>query len=92
MIQDVNDIISVLVYDETVELAALDILAKWGRLYKIMSFLTDKAKVEQIDLRNMIKLLLEKPFTELVHMPVTRDLGAAARAKIVNWINELNNS
>ncbi|MFT4586887.1 MAG: hypothetical protein ACI9VS_000238 [Candidatus Binatia bacterium] len=91
-IQDPNDIVSVLVFDETAELPASEILAKFGRLYKIMSFLTDKSKVEQIDLRNMIKLLLEKPFTELEHMPVTRDLGAAARDKIVSWINELNQS
>ncbi len=91
-IQDPNDIVSVLVYDETAEMEASDILAKFGRLYKIMSFLTDKSKVEQIDLRNMIKLLLEKPFTELEHMPVTRDLGAAARTKIISWINQLNQS
>ena len=91
-VQDPNDIVSVLVYDETAELPASEILAKFGRIYKIMSFLTDKSKVEQIDLRNMIKLLLEKPFTELEHMPVTRDMGSAARDKIVSWINELNQS
>ena len=61
-------------------------------MYGFGNFLTDKEKVEQIDRRNMIKLLLEKPFTELEHMPVTRDLGAAARAKIVSWIDELNQS
>jgi hypothetical protein len=91
-IQDPNDLISVQVYDEITELEAPDVLAKFGRLYKIMNFLTDREKISQIDLRNMIKLLLEKPFTELQHMPVTRDLGASARKKIIDWINALNNS
>ena len=92
-IQDVDDLLSVQVYDEAADPeAAPDILAKFGRLYKIMNFLTDKAKTEQIDLRNMIKLLLEKPITELQHMPLTRDLGAADREKIIAWINSLNNS
>jgi hypothetical protein len=91
-IQDADDILSVVVYDESAEPEGPDILAKFGRLYKIMSFLTDETKIAQIDLRNMIKLLLEKPFTEVTHMPVTRDLAEAERAKIIAWINTLNNS
>jgi hypothetical protein len=90
--QPPDDLLSVLVYDQAAEPAGPDILAKFGRLYKIMSFLTDKAKIEQIDLRNMIKLLLEKPFTEIVHMPVSRDISEAERAKVIAWINALNNS
>lgn len=89
-IQNQNDLVSIQVYNEKAEEAPADILAKWGRLYKIMNFLTDEGKVKQIDRRNMIKLLLEKPFTELQHMPVTRDMSEPQRAKIVSWINELN--
>lgn len=90
--QPPDDILSVLVYDQAAGPAGPEILAKFGRLYKIMSFLTDQAKIEQIDLRNMIKLLLEKPFTEIVHMPVSRDISEAERAKVIAWINTLNNS
>lgn len=91
-VQDGNDLISIQVYDETTEEAAVDILGKFGRIYKIMNFLTDEERITQIDLRNMIKLLLEKPFTALQHMPVTRDLSVSARTRIVSWINELNQS
>jgi len=90
--QDPDDLFSVLVYDQTAEPTGEEILQKFGRLYKIMSFLTDKTKIEQIDLRNMIKLLLEKPFTEIVHMPVSRDIAEAERAKVIAWINALNNA
>lgn len=90
-VQDPNDLVSVQVYDEQAELSGQQLLAKWGRLYKIMNFLTDEEKVQQIDLRNMIKLLLQQPFTEIKHMPVTRDLGYAARKKITDWIDALNN-
>ncbi len=91
-VKDINDIVSVLVYDLKVPEKATDILGKFGRLYKIMGFLTDEKKIEQIDMRNMIKTLLEKPMTDLVHMPVTRDLSAAARDKIVAWVDTLNQS
>lgn len=90
--QDGNDLISIQVYSATTDESAVEILGKFGRVYPIMNFLTDEEKISQLDLRNMIKLLLEKPFTELQHMPVTRDLGAASRKKIVEWINALNNS
>jgi hypothetical protein len=90
--QDPDDLLSVLVYDKVAEPKGPDILAKFGRLYKIMSFLTDPAKVDQIDLRNMIKLLLERPFTEVTHMPVSRDISEAERAKVIAWIDALNNS
>ncbi len=90
--QDANDLISIQVYDELAEDSGVDILGKFGRLYAIMNFLTDEEKISQIDLRNMIKLLLEKPFGELQHMPVTRDISDAARDKVIAWINELNQS
>jgi hypothetical protein len=92
VLKDINDIVSVLVYDLKVEDEATAVLSKFGRLYKIMGFLTDEEKIEQIDMRNMIKTLLEKPMTDLVHMPVTRDLSVAARNKIVAWVNALNQS
>lgn len=90
--KDINDIVSVMIYDQKVEEDATSVLAKFGRLYKIMGFLADEEKIEQIDMRNMIKTLLEKPMTDLVHMPVTRDLSKAARDKIVAWVDALNNS
>lgn len=90
--QDVNDLVSIQVYSGTTDESGVEILGKFGRLYTIMHFLTDEQKISGIDLRNMIKLLLEKPFTELQHMPVTRDLGEAARSKVIQWIDALNNS
>ena len=92
--KDINDIVSVMVYDQEVanNASAPDVLAKFGRIYKIMGFLADEEKIEEIDMRNMIKTLLQRPMTNLVHMPVTRDLSAAARNKIVDWVDALNNS
>jgi len=89
---DPNDIVSVMVYDQTVAEDATDVLAKFGRLYKVMGFLADDEKIEEVDMRNMIKTLLQRPMADLVHMPVTRDLSAAARNKIVKWVDHLNNS
>ena len=90
--KDINDLVSVMVYDQDVEEDATVVLAKFGRLYKIMSFLADEEKIKQIDLRNMIKTLLQRPMDNLVHMPVTRDLSAAGREKVVEWVDALNNS
>lgn len=92
IVKDKNDLISVMVYDQKVDEDAPTVLAKFGRLYKIMGFLADKEKIKQIDMRNMIKTLLEKPMGDLVHMPVTRDLSKAAREKVVAWVDALNNS
>ena len=89
-IQDVNDIISVLVYDEISDLQGAEILEKWGRLYKIMGFLTDYEKITDISFRNIIKQMLEKPFSDVKHMPLTRDLGQSARTTVVEWIDSLN--
>ena len=90
--QDSNDLISVLVYDATVpeSTTAVDILGKYGRIYKIMNFLADEQKISEITRRNAIKVLLEKPVAELQHMPVTRDLSAAARQKVIDWIDSFN--
>lgn len=90
--KDSNDIISVLVYDLEIEEDAPKLLAKFGRLYKIMDFLADEEKIEQIDLRNMIKTLLTKPMNDLIHMPVTRDLSEAGKDKVSEWVDALNNS
>ena len=90
--QDPNDIISVQVYSQKTEAEAVDVLKKFGMLYKIMAFLTDEQQVEQIDMRNMIKLLLERPYDQIQHMPLTRDMSDSARDKIVDWINTLNQS
>ncbi len=87
-----SDFVSIQVYDEVTEADAVDVLAKFGRLYKIMGFLTDEQKVEQIDMRNMIKLLIEKPFEQVQHMPVSRDMSLSAQNKVTDWINSLNNS
>jgi len=87
---DPNDIVSVMVYDQNVEEDATKILVKFGRLYKIMGFLTNEEEI--VDKRNVIKTLLQRPMADLVHMPVTRDLSAAARNKIVEWVDEFNNS
>lgn len=90
--KDSDDLISVMVYDAEVLEDAPTLLGKFGRLYKIMGFLADETTIEQIDMRNMIKTLLSKPMHDLVHMPVTRDLSAAARDKVVAWVDALNNS
>ncbi len=90
-VQDVNDKISILVYDEITDMAGADILAKWGRLYKIMYFLTDTEKITEISFRNIIKQMLEKPFSDVKHMPLTRDLGESARNTVIQWIDSLNN-
>ena len=90
--KDINDLLSFLVYNQEVEEDAPTVLAKFGRLYKIMDFLADEEKIKQIDLRNMIKTLIRRPMTDLIHMPVTRDLSAAARDKVVEWVDRLNNS
>ena len=90
--KDANDLVSVMVYNQEVEAEASDVLNKFGRLYKIMDFLTNEDTITQIDMRNMIKTLLQRPMDNLVHMPVTRDLSAAARNKIVAWVDALNNS
>jgi len=90
IIKDINDIVSVMVYDHDVEEDAQEVLAKFGRLFKIMGFLTDEEKV--FSMRNMIKTLLEKPMSDLVHMPVTRDLSVSARNMIVAWVDKINRS
>lgn len=87
-----GDIFSILVFDQEATDEAVNILAEYGRMYLIMSFLADQQAIEGIDLRNMIKLLLEKPLADAVHMPVTRDLSFADRQKVVSWIDALNNS
>jgi hypothetical protein len=87
-----TDFISIQVYNQLVEEEAIDILNKYGRLYKIMGFLDNDKLVSSIDMRNMIKLLLNKPMASLEHMPVTRDLSIADREKITAWIDQLNNS
>ncbi len=87
-----GDIVSIQIYDQEADGDALSILAEYGRMYLIMSFLTDQQAIEGIDLRNMIKLLLEKPMADAVHMPVTRDMSFANLQQIVAWINSLNDS
>ncbi len=90
--QDPDDIVSVQVYNQNTDPAAPDVLKKFGMLYKIMGFLTNEQGVEQIDMRNMIKLLLQRPFDQIQHMPLTRDMSDSERTKIVAWIDSLNNS
>lgn len=87
-----GDIVSIQIYDQEADGDALSILAEYGRMYLIMSFLADQQAIEGIDLRNMIKLLLEKPMADAVHMPVTRDMSFANLQQIVAWINSLNDS
>ena len=92
-VQDPTDFISVQVYNQHAdEVAASDILNKYGYLYKIMGFLTNDEAVEGVDMRNMIKLLLQKPFSDIKHMPITRDLSMANRQKIIDWIDQLTQS
>lgn len=92
-VQDSSDFISVQVYNQHAdESEAIEILNKYGYLYKIMSFLSDDKTIEGIDMRNMVKTLLQKPFSDISHMPVTRDLSIANRTKIIDWIDQLNNS
>jgi len=90
--QDVNDKVSILVYDENSDLSGEEILAKWGRLYKIMYFLAEESKVTDITFRKVIKQMLELPFDKVNHMPLTRDLGESSRVKVIEWINSLNQS
>ena len=87
-----SDFISIQVYDEVTEADGLEVLNKFGRLYKIMGFLTDQETVEQMDMRNMIKLLLERPWDQVQHMPVSRDMSMSAQNKVTEWINSLNNA
>ena len=91
-IQNSSDFVSIHIYDQEADGEAIDILGEYGRLYLVMSFLDEQKMIEGVDLRNMIKLLLEKPMTSAVHMPVTRDLSFADKQKIVSWIDTLNNS
>ncbi|MFT4586888.1 MAG: hypothetical protein ACI9VS_000239 [Candidatus Binatia bacterium] len=87
-----SDFVSIHIYDQEADGDAIGILGEYGRLYLVMSFLDEQKMIEGIDLRNMIKLLLEKPMTAAIHMPVTRDLSFADKQKIVSWIDALNNS
>jgi len=91
-IQDPFDFISIQVYNQHAHMEAIDILNKYGSLYKIMGFLADDTTVKGIDMRNMIKVLLQKPFSDIRHMPITRDLSMANRQKIIDWIDQLNQS
>jgi len=92
-IQDPTDFISIQVYNLHPDIDdAIDILNKYGYLYKIMGFLTDDQTVEGMGKRNMIKTLLQRPFSDIRHMPVTRDLSIANRKKIIDWIDQLNSS
>lgn len=87
-----SDFVSIQVYDQEADEDAIAILGEYGRMYLIMSFLADQQAIEGIDLRNMIKLLLEKPMVDAMHMPVTRDLSFANLQRIVSWVDALNNS
>jgi hypothetical protein len=87
-----GDIVSIQIYDQEATADAINILGQYGRLYLIMSFLADQQAIEGIDLRNMIRLLLEKPVSDVVHMPVTRDLSFASLQRITAWVDSLNNS
>lgn len=87
-----SDFVSIQVYDQEADGDAIAILGEYGRMYLIMSFLADQQAIEGIDLRNMIKLLLEKPMVDAMHMPVTRDLSFANLQRIVSWVDDLNNS
>ena len=89
-IQDPSDFISIQIYNQVSGEEAINILNKYGRLYKIMGFLADDEKVEQPATRNMIKTLLSKPMADTVHMPVTRDLSDADKKRVIDWINGLN--
>lgn len=92
-IADPNDIVSIQVYNQHPdEDSAADILNKYGYLYKIMSFLTDDTSIAGMGMRNNIKTLLQRPFSDIKHMPVTRDLSIANRKKIIDWIDKLNSS
>ena len=91
-VPDPNDFVSVQVYNLQPDGEALDILNKYGYLYKIMSFLADDKTVEGLDMRNMIKMLLTKPYSSIKHMPVTRDMSDANRNKVISWIDQLNQS
>ena len=89
--QDPGDFVSVQVYNlHADDVPAIEILNKYGYLYKIMGFLTDDTTIEGIGMRNMIKTLLQQPFRNIQHMPVTRDLSIANRQKIIDWIDNLN--
>ena len=91
-VQDSGDSISIQVYDQHPKQEALEILNKYGYLYKIMNFLTDDDTVKGLDMRNMIKTMLQRPLSDIRHMPVTRDLSMARRQKIIDWIDQLNQS
>ncbi|GJM22641.1 MAG: hypothetical protein DHS20C15_25560 [Planctomycetota bacterium] len=89
--QNSDDLLSLQVYSQDWEPDAPTTLAKWGRIYKVMNMLTDEKAVSSLNLRNLIKTMLERPYSAREHMPLTRDLGAAAHNKIISWINHLNN-
>jgi len=86
------DFVSIQVYDKVTNASALEVLNKFGRLYKIMGFLTDKDTVEEMGMRNMIKLMVERPWDHVQHMPVSRDMSLSAQNTVTEWINSLNNA
>lgn len=87
-VQDANDIVSVQVYDEKAAADPVTTLQKFGRLYKIMGFLTNEEKIEER--RNAIKSLLSKPITAGDHMPVTRDISKAELDEVIAYVDRLN--
>ncbi len=89
--QDPNDLLSIQVYSQNSAEEAVPTLQKFGRLYKVMSFLTSEEKINSLDYRNLIKTFINKPMESINHMPLTRDMSDAERAEITAYIDGLNN-
>jgi hypothetical protein len=89
-IQDANDIVSVQVYDQNPKDDSVETLQKFGRIYKIMNFLTKEENIVSINYRNLISTYLNSPISSIKHMPVTRDLSLAELTEITSFIDGLN--
>ncbi len=92
LVQDTNDVISVKVFGQEALEPGLTTLQQYGRIYPIMSFLANPKSFEGpsgTQYRNLVQNLLSKPLEDIQHMPVTRDLSAADRDRIIAWIDEM---
>jgi hypothetical protein len=89
-VQDANDIVSVQVYDATPKDKTVETLQKFGRIYKVMNFLTKEENIVSINYRNLISTYLNSPISTIKHMPVTRDLSLAELTEITNQIDVWN--
>jgi len=92
-IQSPDDLLSVLVFEQTVVASPTwdedvqSILGQYGRLFPIMSrfgldnYASVRANAAQI------RSVLERPITDPFHMPVTRDLSESRRQLIYSWMD-----